>query len=298
MRFFGWALVCLIELFVIGCSTPVFAEPCPEQPPILIESPMDSEIEVLRPLLTDSQEVVIDGYHFYVGKLRGCKVVLVQTYIKPINAALATHIGIHHFKPMAVVSQGIAGGHDRRLRIGDLVIGERACYVESISTGYSRPGEGQNLASWARHDNDFVHSDGTREKTFYFECDPHLVSLAEKTAQGYTRGRVYRGTIASGFSWIRETDRILWANQNLGSTVVDMESAAVAQVCNMYQVPVVIFRTVSDNELLPGRELTGELEFDDSVAVDSQRFTSDFVSQLVEDWLRNHSGCRAMSGKP
>jgi adenosylhomocysteine nucleosidase len=63
-----------------------------------------------------------------------------------------------------------------------------------------------------------------------------------------TQIKVGKGTIASGDSFIASAEEANKVKQDIAeTTAVEMEGAAVAQVCQDYQLPFVIVRTISDN---------------------------------------------------
>jgi adenosylhomocysteine nucleosidase len=74
------------------------------------------------------------------------------------------------------------------------------------------------------------------------------IEAEEKTVFGLTRPRIHRGLIASGDQFINEGARIDGLNAALpGLVAVEMEGAAVAQVCYELNVPCAVIRTISDN---------------------------------------------------
>ncbi|UCD94746.1 MAG: 5'-methylthioadenosine/S-adenosylhomocysteine nucleosidase, partial [Candidatus Zixiibacteriota bacterium] len=54
------------------------------------------------------------------------------------------------------------------------------------------------------------------------------------------------GAGTSGNSFIDQVEKRLWLSENFEALTVDMESAAVAQVCMVNGVPFIVFRSASD----------------------------------------------------
>ena len=84
---------------------------------------MDQEVALLNDSLDNVKVEQKSHLTFYVGTLHGTEVVLVKCGIGKVAAAIATTLLIDHYAPDFVVNTGSAGGFDKALNIGDLVIG-------------------------------------------------------------------------------------------------------------------------------------------------------------------------------
>jgi adenosylhomocysteine nucleosidase len=90
---------------------------------------------------------------------------------------------------------------------------------------------------------------------------------------------VYSGKIASGDQFISDPDKLTRLRQDIpGLFCVDMESAAVAQVCYTHQKPFAAVRTISDKA-------------DHSAAIDFGKFIKHIANQycygILQSWLAN-----------
>jgi adenosylhomocysteine nucleosidase len=85
---------------------------------------------------------------------------------------------------------------------------------------------------------------------------------------------VHVGTLGSGDVWDKETDRILMLNKKYGTLCEDMESIGIYTVSNMFNIPVIGIRIVSNNEIL-------EEEYDRSIGRKSQEFTYEFIKKII-----------------
>lgn len=99
---------------------------------ILIQGAMDIEVQYIIDLLKDKKLIQIAEYEFYEGTINNIKIVVSKTLVGTINATIATSIGIEKFNPDIVINQGIAGAHKENLHIGDIVIGEKCCNINSF----------------------------------------------------------------------------------------------------------------------------------------------------------------------
>src|SRR5437868_12530544 len=92
---------------------------------LMVQGALDSELQPLLRALEGARQVQIDAWTFWTGRIAGRRVVVSRTEVGPLNAAAATALGIRYFHPRAIINQGTAGGHNRELRLWDIVVGER-----------------------------------------------------------------------------------------------------------------------------------------------------------------------------
>lgn len=181
------------------------------------------------------------GRKFWQGRLFGQPVVLALSRIGKVAAATTTTTLIEHFGVDSVVFTGVAGGVGAGVAVGDVVVAQQ----------------------FLQHDMDASPLFPRFELPLYgqtaFECDVplsvRLQTAVERTlAQGSShagRGRLHTGLIASGDQFVSSREAssaLVAAMQSAGyhPLAVEMEGAAVAQVCHDYQVPFAAFRTISD----------------------------------------------------
>jgi len=99
--------------------------------------------------------------------------------------------------------------------------------------------------------------DGQRGPVF-LEADSRLVSLAEsaagrieldkiQTREGLRAPRAVRGVIVTGDVFVAAPAKAKELREELKADAVDMESAAVAQVCHVMHVPWLVIRSMSDS---------------------------------------------------
>jgi adenosylhomocysteine nucleosidase len=190
---------------------------------------MEPEVALLKQQLAQPSTEQVGPYQFYSGQLAGRDVVLVQSGIGKVAAALATSLMIQHFKVDAVINTGSAGGFDAELHIGDVVIGTELCHhdVDVTAFGYA-PGQVPNMP-------------------VSFISDPVLVQAAERSIIKLGVCKTKQGLIATGDSFMCDPERIQATHVAFPSMLaVEMEGAAIAQVCYQMQVPCVVIRSLSD----------------------------------------------------
>lgn len=189
------------------------------------------------------------GMREYVaGNLWGAECVCVLSRLGKVAAAATAATLIERFDVTHIVFTGVAGAADSGIRIGDVVIGEQLVQhdidasplfprFEIPLTGQSHVMSDQQLTSQlAQAAADFI------------ERDLHdVIPAAEREAFRLIQPRVHRGLIASGDQFIDSHAHLKELKQALPALLaVEMEGAAVAQVCFEFGVPFAIIRTISD----------------------------------------------------
>lgn len=190
---------------------------------------MEPEIALLKQQLTLSSTEQLGGYTFYLGELAGKNVVLVQSGIGKVAAAVATTLMICQFKPDCIINTGSAGGFDPELNVGDVVISTEVRHhdVDVTAFGYELGQVPKMPAAFTAH--------------------PALVVAAEQSIAALGFCKTKKGLIATGDSFMCDPERIALTRQQFPSMLaVEMEGAAIAQSCHMLSTPFVVIRSLSD----------------------------------------------------
>lgn len=191
---------------------------------------MDEEVALLKSSLNNVKETQWSHLTFIEGTMHGAQVVLVKCGIGKVAAALATTALVERFSPDYVVNTGSAGGFDANLTIGDLVIGSEIKHhdVDLTHFGYA-PGQ---------------PAGGMPES---FMSDNALVDAAEAAAETLTELQHVRGLICTGDAFIGSDEAVAQLRRKFPDMrAVEMEGAAIAQVCHMLNVPFLVIRSLSD----------------------------------------------------
>jgi adenosylhomocysteine nucleosidase len=207
----------------------------------------EQEIILLEDELTDVQEQIIEGIRFVSGKLSGKRIVIAFTGIGKVNAAMTTTLLIEHFKPGKVIFTGIAGAVNQQLQPGDIVIAEKTAHHDMGTLwpeGLFHKGVKNRLNG--------------RENPVFFDGDEQLLNLAERAAQqvefssiriisGQRSPKVVKGVVVTGDSFIASADKSTELRKKLNADAVEMEGAAVAQLCFQRGIGFLVIRSISDN---------------------------------------------------
>lgn len=246
------------------------------QPSILIQGAMDVETRYLIDRLQSPEEIALGGWTFHTGFLGKYKepVIVSRTYQGMVNAAAASSLALARFSPKAVVNQGISGGHAPSLHKGDIVLGEKVIPMGAMLWEYAAEGAGMRPDRFELLPIEiYDRKTGTVKKVKEFPCDKELLARAQQVE---TPLSVRRGILGSADEWNNQIDRIAMLRERYHTASEDMESAAAAQVCLSYGIPFIGIRILSNSIV------TGE-DYDESVALDGQKFILRFVEALHEE---------------
>jgi adenosylhomocysteine nucleosidase len=159
---------------------------------------------------------------FVTGEYAGVTVVAVIGGVGKVNGAITAQELIQEFQVEKLIFTGLAGGLDPTVKIGDVVIGAEVLH----------------------HDLDMKIMENGQfpgMPTDFFPGDPELMKLCRGMGQNLRFGRIVTG---EQFITGKERDAIIEA---FHPQCVDMESAAVAQVCWFFKTPLLVIRSLSDN---------------------------------------------------
>lgn len=206
---------------------------------ILIQGAMDIEVEHFIRNLEKKEKHTIAGYEFYTGYIHTSKIIISKTLVGVVNATTSTTIGIMTFHPDIVINQGIAGSHKTNIHIGDIVIGEKCCNINTFSMPTKEEGCSSNPFEWEPNKRGKEIQNG----------DKKLVKIFKDFFKDNYENTTYTGTLGSGDVFNREYDRIMWLQNRFHNLSEDMESIGTYCVCNKFKIPCVGIRIISNNEL-------------------------------------------------
>lgn len=195
----------------------------------------------------ENKEIVERGSRiYYRGQLDGQDVVAVfSRWGKVAAATTATHM-ILEFGVDRIVFTGVAGAISPELNVGDIVIGQHLYQHDMDArplmrrfeipltgkTSFETPQQNVEIMEQAVH-NFLVNNKEFRK------------SLSENDISNV---KMVSGDIASGDLFISSSEMKSALSKNLPSVVcAEMEGAAVAQVCDDYEVPLLVVRVISDS---------------------------------------------------
>ncbi len=236
---------------------------------LAILSALPQEQAGIAALLTNASSTTHAGRHYTSGQLYGQPVVLSLGGIGKVAAASAATSLIERFGVQAVVFTGVAGGLGDAVHVGDVVVAD----------GY------------AQHDMDaspiFKRYEAPGYGRLRFDCDATLTAQLAQAVQrcvdtdaatwtaelGLPAPQLHQGLVVSGDRFVSSAAEVHALRSglqaaSLDALAVEMEGAAVAQVCHDYAVPFAAMRSISDRA-------------DDNAHIDFPRFIQTISSRYA-----------------
>ena len=257
-------------------------------PTTAIFGAVEHELTMLEAQLTESAEHNIIGIKFVTGKLNGRQVVIGRTGVGKVNAAMAATLLIEHFSPSEAIVTGTSGKINPELRPGDIVIAEKTAQHDL----------GDLKSNGMEHSGVTNPISGERNPVF-FETDARLLELAKtvlqgvefesvQTPQGPRAPQVTTGVIVTGDVFVASEAKVTALRKNLQADAVEMEGAAIAQICWQQNVPCLVIRSISDSA-------------DSNAADDYKRFreiAGNNSAKLVSSLVKQLGAASAERGTP
>ena len=160
--------------------------------PILIQGAMKIELEIILEKISEKEEKEIDGYKFINGKINNYPIILSLTKIGSVNSNLATYIAIKEFNPESIINQGVAGGQNKNIHRGDIVIGTGCINFNSFESKERNEGEGSNPFEWEIVDFE-LNKENEETK---MNSDDYLLKVSKSTSINY-KNEVHFGVLGS-----------------------------------------------------------------------------------------------------
>lgn len=208
------------------------------------------EINGVVNLLTNKQEHKIGRRSYFTGELNNQKVVVVYSRVGKVAASATVTTLILEFKVSELIFTGVAGGIHADVKIGDIVIGQSLIQhdmnAQPLFPAYEIPMLGK---AYFEADSSQLEVATTAILEILEEQHLHNV-ISEKDLDKFNihQPQLHVGLIGSGDLFFSTNSQKEKLQQNLPEMLcVEMEGAAVAQVCYEFDIPFIIIRTISDD---------------------------------------------------
>ncbi len=244
----------------------------------------------------------VKGFRYYLGRVEGQDVVVFETGMSLVNAAMALQLALERLPIQRVLFAGVAGGTDPSLQVGDVVIPEKWAY--HCEAAYFNPAP--DGKSWlpARYfkqrypnfgmifpdDMEAIRADREQfERTPFFPADPGLLEVARRAVAKMDPIRygadarpvqvLVGGVGVTGTVFLDNREYRKFVHKTWGARCTDMESTAYAHVCFTNEIPFLAVRALSD---LAGGQDEGAL----NAADDHEHGTSENAVTVLRAILR------------
>jgi adenosylhomocysteine nucleosidase len=252
---------------------------------IAIAAAMQEELGALLAAMPDEEPVVLAGRQFWLGHLDGRDVVAVLSRIGKVAAAMTATLLVHEFGAERAIFTGTAGGLHPVAQVGDVVVAE-TLLQHDLDASPLFPRHEVPLYGTDRFHADETLSTALAEaaRAMFADADAGTddadlaLDAAQRRGFGIATPRVHAGMVVSGDRSVASASEAAALRQRLPDALaVEMEGAALAQVCHDLGVPFAVVRTISDRA-------------DDSAHVDFSRFVASIASRysvgVVRRFLR------------
>lgn len=217
---------------------------------------MDVELQRVEALLECKTERKVNGFVYVEGRVGTKEIILAKSGIGKVSAAVGVSGMIREFAPDCIINTGVAGGIDDSLCVMDIVVGKETVYHDV----------------WCGEGNAYGQVQGMPA---VFPADTRLLNAAMSVGSDVN---IVCGLICTGDKFI--TNREVLDSIKAGfpqGLAVDMESAAMAQVCHIYGVPFLSFRIISDT---PGKTVNHALQYENFWAAAPEK-SFEVLKQLI-----------------
>ncbi len=221
---------------------------------------MEVEVDTLKEHMKVRRTVQKAGMEFCEGVLSGQNVVVVESGIGKVNAAVCTQILIDDFEADTIINTGIAGSLNAEINIGDIVVSTELVYHDVDATHFGYP-----------------HGQVPGMDVLAFPADERLRTIAKEACEtANPEIQVFEGRIVSGDQFVADKEMKESILGKVGGFCTEMEGAAIAQASYLNKVPFVVLRAISDKA-------------DDSATMDYPTFEAQAAQhcvKLVEEFLK------------
>lgn len=216
---------------------------------------------------------------YYLSHYDTIELVLVYSRVGKVAASITAAALIEKFNVDKIIFTGLAGAVSKDLKRGDIVLCDQT-YQHDLdarplcAAQFEVPLTGRSLFTF---NSDELALAKTAISNFIVHLDRY-VDLDELKRLRVEKPRLHIGTIASGDQFIQNASQQKNLHvEGMKAMAVEMEGAAVAQVCAEYQIPYTLIRTISDDA-------------DDTAIISLQDFSvklaSHYASGIIQEMLK------------
>ena len=223
---------------------------------------MEEELEAVLNIMNNIEQKEIYGISVQIGKIEQKEVAVVKSGVGKVNAARVTQILIDKLNVKSIINLGAAGALSPLLNIGDIVIGEKLIQHDFDITAFD-------------HDKGYITGVGD-----YIYSDIELIEKFKKAANNLKEKdyKIKTGIIATGDIFCTDIEMKNKIYSKFDADCVEMEGAAIAQVCYLDNIPFIVIRSISDSP-----NGNNEIDFDKFVQLASIRCATILENLLKEE---------------
>ncbi|MFN8415354.1 MAG: 5'-methylthioadenosine/adenosylhomocysteine nucleosidase [Cytophagaceae bacterium] len=243
-----------------------------------IIAPMVEEIEMILHHMEVEEKVFSGNRVYHLGKIEGREVVVALSGIGKVASSVTAAVMMESFKVTTLIVTGVAGGVHDSVSIGDVVVATQAVQHDMdcspIFPKYEIPLTGITQftleSSWlpkiVQEVDDYLKQEFTT-----------TIEQQKAHELGITLPKVHQGLLLSGDQFIGTASQLERLQTDFPEALfVEMEGGAVAQICHDYQVPLIMFRSISDKA-----NDSAHIDFNAYIHYISRHYTWQLVHRIV-----------------
>lgn len=196
---------------------------------IAIITATEQEFYEMKNKFSNPTQHTLSDLIYYSGMVNSKEYIVIKSGIGKVNAARVTQLIIDKFDIEYIINVGVAGSLNDELEIGDIVIAKELVQHDFDTTAFG-------------DEKGFITGSGKM-----FASDLKLVEKYINNSLTYKNDyKIFTGIIASGDIFCTEKTMKEKIHSKFNADCVEMEGAAIAQVCTLNKVPFVVIRAISD----------------------------------------------------
>lgn len=220
---------------------------------------MDKEFRRIAGLLNNAKEVIDGSFKYMMGVMPdGKELILQHCGMGKVNSTIGATMLIERYHPDLIISSGVAGGASLTLDVKDVVVSTKVAYHDA----------------WYGMNNKYGQVQGM---PLFYESPRKLINCAmDIDADVSVKG----GLIVTGDWFVDSKEKMKEILSHFPNAMaVDMESASIAQTCQVFGIPFISFRIISDIAL---KENNAEMyqNFWDDIADSSFEVSHKFINSI------------------
>ncbi len=212
------------------------------------------EMKAIENIMSNIEIKSIYEYKMVIGNINNREYILVRSGVGKVNAARTTQILIDKFDVKYIINVGSAGAINDNLKIGDIVVGSRLVQHDFDVTAFG-------------HEKGYISEIGK-----FFESDSKIIKKSKDIK--IENINIVIGTIASGDIFCTNIEMKDKIRKEFNADCIEMEGAAIAQVCYLSKIPFIIIRSISD---IPNQK--NQIDFSKYIKVASKN-CAEFIKQI------------------
>ena len=239
----------------------------------------EENASIVQAMAIESEET-FGSRTYYSGSLHGKPVVVVFSHWGKVAAAITATSLISRYDVSEIIFTGVAGAITPDLSVGDIVIGtdlyQHDMDASPIISRHEIP-----LLGKAEIEADIVVRQKLHSAADDFVALDFAAAVATHTVEkfGLSSPVVLAAAVASGDQFVCDPAEATAIGSRLpGVACVEMEGAAVAQVCESFDVPFGLVRTISD-----GANESSDMDFQAFVSQVAQVYSLGIVKRYLAE---------------